>query len=155
MPMYNERIYIYFFKHRSRRLNMKLYAAVFCWVDRYIKFLWNWTELVAVVMDDLLTFHKLQWLKTSLESFMTNNRCSNDELHLRSCLMYAPTAVDGMSVVALNLEAGLVADLWSQMVWGRLRHWHYRMVCACICWKLTIVALISNLTFRLWCKSVE
>ena len=154
MPMYNERIYI-FFQYRSRRLNMKLYAAVFCWVDRYIKFLWNWTELAAVAMDDFLTFHKLQWFKTSLESFMTNNRCNNDGLHLRSCLMYAPTAVDSMSVVALNLGAGLVADLWSQMVWGTLPYWHYRMVCGYICWKLTIVALISNLTFRLWCKSIE
>ena len=37
-----------------------------------------WTELAAIVMNDFLTFHKLQWFKTSQESFMTNNCCSND-----------------------------------------------------------------------------
>ena len=149
MRMYNERIYIFF---NIEAGDWTWNCTRLCFVESIGFF---WMELAAIVMNDFLTFHKLQWFKTSLESFMTNNRCNNDGLRLRSCLMYAPTAFDSMSVVALNLDAGLVADLWSQMVWGTLPYWHYRMVCGCICWKLTIVALISNLTFRLWCKSIE
>ena len=122
--------YIYFFNIEAGDWTWN--CTRLCFVESIGFF---WTELAAIVMNDFLTFHKLQCSRPLWSLSWPTTAAVTTWLHLQSCLMYAPTAVDGMSVVALNLEAGLVADFWSQMVWVRLRHWHYRTVCACICWK--------------------
>ena len=65
--------YIYFFNIEAGDWTWN--CTRLCFVESIGFF---WTELAAIVMNDFLTFHKLQWFKTSLEYFMTNNRCSND-----------------------------------------------------------------------------
>ena len=114
MRMYNERIYIFF---NIEAGDWTWNCTRLCFVESIGFF---WMELAAIVMNDFLTFHKLQWFKTSLESFMTNNRCNNDGLRLRSCLMYAPTAVDGMSVVALNYRFKFVAGWYMVNFFSKL-----------------------------------
>ena len=115
MRMYNERIYIFF---NIEAGDWTWNCTRLCFVESIGFF---WMELAAIVMNDFLTFHKLQWFKTSFLSLSWPTTAAvTTWLHLWSCLMFAPTAVDGMSVVALNYRFKFVAGWYMVNFFSKL-----------------------------------
>lgn len=115
----------------------------FCWVDRYkfCRLAYGTGSHCDEGLHSIFTSSIGSRFKNCcLDSFRINNCCSNDVAAFAKIvnvwIFSDRRHASGSSKFGSRIRyrgqilALLFLNLWSQMIWRRLWHWHYRIVCA-------------------------